>query len=351
MSTSVEPVISKMIVHEVSREKDGDELKIYTRDQVNNTDNVGKKLTSDLIELFKNATLNIGEFALDGDPENQPTFEISLAEWNKNKKTFEDFTKSLTHFFRDIIVNKKLHNVKGGLLVFYTYTTEKRDWLAIAIVERTEGINTDKDLNLLLTQIIDLDKLHLGAAINLTDWSAGISKRYIRFKTGAASEVRDYFEQFIGCQRDKEAAIRETNGLREAITSFGTKTNLSESEVNEALNKASQFINNQINNGREIKLTSIANHIFPDSSNEFRQHAQEKSLSEDLAIDKKELRKFIRISGRAGGISISFDRELLGSKVQFINDKLTIEKKNLPEDLVKEIVKEQEARSGIPSED
>lgn len=67
--------IKNVILHEVTREKDGDPVIKNLRDEENSTDGLGIKLTEQLIELFSQSTLNIGEFGVDGDSTLEPAFE------------------------------------------------------------------------------------------------------------------------------------------------------------------------------------------------------------------------------------------------------------------------------------
>jgi nucleoid-associated protein len=73
---------------------------------------------------------------------------------------YSDFVKmsqDMANRYKTIISEDKLKAVKGGVLVFYEYEYEYRDrrWLAIAVLQRTEGINTSVDLDLVASQVID----------------------------------------------------------------------------------------------------------------------------------------------------------------------------------------------------
>ncbi len=207
--------IKNVILHEVTRKNDGDPVVTNLRDEENLIEGLGSKLTEQLIELFSQSTLNIGEFGVDGDSTLEPAFEQQLKRLQNKEKTFVETTKDMAERFADIIREPKLQSVKGGILAFYMYEYRENTLLAITVLNRIDGINASKDLDLSSATIIDLNRLHLGASINLTDWDEGLSTRYIKFKTGRSVEMRDYFESFIGCQRDKQAATRETSALKQ----------------------------------------------------------------------------------------------------------------------------------------
>ncbi|MDW2011443.1 nucleoid-associated protein [Vibrio parahaemolyticus] len=330
--------IKNVILHEVTRDKDGEPVVTNLRDEENSTEGLGSKLTEQLIELFSQSTLNIGEFGVDGDPTLEPAFEQQLKRLHNKEKTFVETTKDMAERFADIISEPKLQSVKGGILAFYMYEYRENTLLAITVLNRIDGINASKDLDLSSATIIDLNRLHLGASINLTDWNEGLSSRYIKFKTGRSVEMRDYFESFIGCQRDKQAATRETSALKTAIKTYSSDLGLDSDETQSKLDSAHSFIQGQQKAGKEVLLTHVANAVFPDSTDDFLAVARndEHQLSEQIAISSAELKRYVRLSGRGKGVSISFDNELLGKTVTFEDEQLIFT--DIPETLKQSII-------------
>lgn len=330
--------IKNVILHEVTRDKDGEPVVTNLRDEENSTEGLGSKLTEQLIELFSQSTLNIGEFGVDGDPTLEPAFEQQLKRLHNKEKTFVETTKDMAERFADIISEPKLQSVKGGILAFYMYEYRENTLLAITVLNRIDGINASKDLDLSSATIIDLNRLHLGASINLTDWDEGLSSRYIKFKTGRSVEMRDYFESFIGCQRDKQAATRETSALKTAIKTYSSDLGLDSDETQSKLDSAHSFIQEQQKAGKEVLLTHVANAVFPDSTDDFLAVARndEHQLSEQIAISSAELKRYVRLSGRGKGVSISFDNELLGKTVTFEDEQLIFT--DIPETLKQSII-------------
>ncbi|CAH1526368.1 Nucleoid-associated protein [Vibrio owensii] len=337
--------IKNVILHEVTREKDGDLVVKNLRDEENSTEGLGSKLTEQLIELFSQSTLNIGEFGVDGDETLEPAFEQQLKRLHSEEKSFVETTKAMAERFADIISEPKLQSVKGGILAFYMYEYRESTLLAVTVLNRIDGINASKDLDLSSSTIIDLNRLHLGASINITDWDEGLSSRYIKFKTGRSVEMRDYFESFIGCQRDKQAATRETSALKTAIKTYSSELGLDSDAMQSKLDSAHSFIQEQQKAGKEILLTHVANAVFPDSTDDFLAVArnEEHQLSEQIAISSAELKRYVRLSGRGKGVSISFDNDLLGKTVTFEDDQLIFT--DIPETLKQSIIDlQQEAK-------
>jgi nucleoid-associated protein len=311
--------IKQVIVHVVKRDKNGDEVKSNLRETVNKVEALSTQLTDDLLDLFSSASLNFGEFGLDGDNAKQPAFEQNIIN-NYNEQlvcnNFAPFTKALALSYKKAI--STVPNAKGGYLVFYQYEYRNHDWLGIAVLQRNSGVDVSDNTNdLIKSNVLDVSKLHLGAAINLTLWKYGVSTRYIRFKTGLSNEVRDYFEKFIGCQRDKEAAKIETQNLRKAIIEHGKSLGLEPDDVQDKLTTAQGIIKSTPKED-PVLLTTLANAVFPEDPQAFCQKAKDDYLlSEELLINTTELARFNKISGKSKLLSLTFDRKILGNGVVF----------------------------------
>jgi nucleoid-associated protein len=311
--------IKQVIVHVVKREKNGEDVKTNLRPTVNKVEALSTQLTNDLLNLFSSASLNFGEFGLDGDNAKEPAFEQSINKYYDDALACSDFAAFTTELARSYKKSiSTVPNAKGGYLVFYQYEYRKHNWLGIAVLQRNSGVDVSDNTNdLVKSNVLDVSKLHLGAAINLSLWTSGLTSRYIRFKTGLSSDVRDYFEKFIGCQRDKEAAKIETQNLRKVIIEHGKSLGLEPEGVQDKL-IISQEIIKKTPKEDPVLLTTIANATFPDDPQSFCKKAKDiYSLSEELLINATELARFNKITGKSKLLSLSFDRKILGNGVVF----------------------------------
>ncbi|MGP2454745.1 nucleoid-associated protein [Acinetobacter baumannii] len=343
--------IQKIIIHEVRRIKDGSPLITNYKDQENDLSTLEEELRQNLLELFTKSNLNYGEFALDGNPDLEPAFEQTLKKYFTPTNECSDFvemTIELSKNYASIIGENKLSSVKGGFLVFYLYEVKGKICFAIAIVNKTKGADVTSDLEFVASHLLDLSMLHLGASVNISDWHSGFSHRYVKFKAGRATDIRDYFEAFVGCQLDKKAAQTETRELRKAIQEFSKNTlNLDQDTIDKNLRDVHSFITEKQKNEETILLSSIAKHIFPDKDEEFLTYASnERKISEFIQIDKVALKTFKKISFKSSKFSLSFERELLGSQFKFENGVLTI--RDLPEKLRVEL---EEENSNSPTQE
>jgi len=320
--------INKLIIHEVQRHIDAGPLTVVRRPSVNDLAGLSPNLADSLIHLFVNASLTIGGFGVNGDHGVQPAFEQRLVTYTtlNTDTAFVEFTDHIAQNFEAILNEPTKQTVKGGYLVFYEYSFHNQEWLAVVILNKTQGIDVNQSLDVIATQLLDLAKLHIGATINLTKWRAADGERYIKFRTGLASEVRDYFERLIGCQRDQLAIKVETQQLKKTIEDFARSQNLNIDQINDILNDAYKFISPRVNESQPVLLTELINSIFPDKVDGFFDYIGNKDidLSQDITIDKNTLKTFRRFTAHWNDINLTFGRRAVGKNITVDDDKIIL---------------------------
>lgn len=312
--------IQHIVIHIIKRNENGDDLFIKLRDVVNPLAGLSVDLADQLLNLFDEASLHKGEFGVDGDNTVQPLFEQKLNSYYTEGLEVANFiglTKELATNYQNILENNIA--IKGGYLVYYQYEKNDDKWLGVAIVPRKGGFDiTDNDADVIESNLLELSKLHLGAAINLSKWKLGIDSRYIGFKTGQAKEVREYFENYIGCQRDKQAIKVETRKLRDAVRQQAKSIGLNDIQAQERVDVAHAHIQQRIKDKQPVLLSIVANAVFPENPQAFITKAtNEFDLGEELTIDNSELKRYKKLAGNTKNINVSFDRKMLGESVIF----------------------------------
>jgi nucleoid-associated protein len=310
--------IQHIAIHIVKRSENGDDLFVKIRDIVNPLSGLSGELADQLLNLFDEANLNKGEFGVKGDNTVKPLFEQKLEAYYTDDLEVANFiglTKELAASYETILDNNAA--IKGGYLVYYQYEKVGDKWLGIAIVPRKDGFDiTDTDADVIESNLLELSKLHLGAAINLSKWKLDIDCRYIAFKTGQAKEVRDYFEDYIGCQRDKQAIKIETRKLRDAVRQQAKDIGLDDTQAQERVDMAHSHIQQRIKDKNPVLLSVIANAVFPENPQAFVAKATDVfDLGEELTIDNSELKRYKKLAGNTKSINVSFDRKMLGDSV------------------------------------
>lgn len=231
---------------------------------------------------------------------------------------FAPFTRQAAEHLQKLMDESNLST--GGHVLFAHYQQGMTDYLAIALLHHSEGVTVTESLELAPARHLDLGQLHLAARINLSEWRNNAqSKQYISFIKGKnGKKVSDYFRDFIGCQEGVDAP-GETRTLLKAFSDFVEQEDLAEEQAREKTKTLVDYATTQAKLGEAITLEELSGLIDEDRPRAFFEHIRNKDygLSPEIPPDKRTLSQFQRFTGRAEGLSISFEAHLLGSKIEY----------------------------------
>lgn len=317
-------VIHNFIVHQIVRDSSRNAF-LKPRAKENKVDELTKGVALSLLGLFNRTGLQTGTFHQESG---KPKFEQTLAKYTScvgTTFTFSNFRQMTVDLARILEgeMNKGGGKIaKPNYVVFFFHTTNETSYLSVITLLETQGF-TLKNLSFATVERLDLDKLHLAARIRLNDWQDEMLKdRYISFRIGRNSEMRDYFQDFIGCVEFTAARI-ETKTLVDAIKQCCDDLYPdNQTKTNEIQDLASNYCKNNKDTDGKISLIALGKHLFPENDDYLLQVSQGEKykLSERVSIDNKSLSGLTRFSGRTKKMSISFDADLMESKKVVYND-------------------------------
>ena len=95
------------------------------------------------------------------------------------------------------------------------------------------------------------------------------------------------------------------------------------------------YASSQTKLGEPIGLEELSELIDEDRPKAFYDHIRNKDygLSPEIPADKRTLNQFRRFTGRAEGLSISFEAHLLGDRIEYDEASSTLTIKGLPTQL------------------
>ncbi|MGH8335211.1 MAG: nucleoid-associated protein YejK [Pseudomonas fluorescens] len=228
----------------------------------------------------------------------------------------------------------------GGHALFCHYLQGMTDYLIIALVQETEAVTMTEELHLMTVKRLDLDHIRLAARINISEWQNNPqSKQYISYLKGKQGrKLNDYFRDFIGCQEGIDGPS-ETRTLLKAFSDFVESEELGEEPAREKTQTLVSYSMAQAKLGEPITLDELSEMIDEEQPKAFADFIRDKDygLSPTIPADKKTLNKFRRFTGRAEGLSISFEQHLLGSKIEFDATGGTLTLRGLPAQLTDQL--------------
>lgn len=228
----------------------------------------------------------------------------------------------------------------GGHVLFAHYQQGMTDYLIVALLQHSESITVNADLGVTPSKHLDFGNINLAARINISEWRNNPkSRQYISYIKGSKSrKATDYFRDFIGCLEGVDGP-GETRTLLKAFSDFVTAEDMHEDNAREKTQALVSYSMAQAKIGEPITLNEMSELIDEDRPAAFYDFIRNKDygLSAEIPADKRTLNQFRRFTGRAEGMSISFEQHLLGSKIEFDQEAGTLMLRGLPTQLTDQL--------------
>jgi nucleoid-associated protein len=136
-------------------------------------------------------------------------------------------------------------------------------------------------------------------------------------------------------------APAETRTLLKAFSDYVEKEDYDDEVSREKTDTLVDYANEQLRRGEPMTLEELSGLVDEQQPKAFYDHIRnaDYGLSPEIPPDKRTLSQFRRFTGRAGGVSISFDSHLLGSSIEYdaTQDRLII--KQVPKQLREQLTK------------
>ncbi|WP_372030035.1 nucleoid-associated protein YejK [Pseudomonas kurunegalensis] len=251
---------------------------------------------------------------------------------------FIDFTRTAVEHLTRLMEESNL--AAGGHVLFALYQQGLTEYLTIAILRQAETISVTDDLSVSVSRHLDTSALHFAARINLSEWKNNpASRQYISFiKSKNGKRLSHYFQDFIGCQEGVDGP-GETRTLLKAFSDFVESEDLPEDVTREKTHALVEYAAAQTKLGEPVTLQELSELLDEDRPQNFTEFIRnaDYGLSAEIPVDKRTINQFRRFTGRAEGLSISFEAHLLGSKVEFDQTAGTLMIKGVPTQLVDQL--------------
>ncbi|WP_153789256.1 nucleoid-associated protein YejK [Pseudomonas sp. EMN2] len=332
--------IRHVIIHQLDKQPDGSPAVLHAREtELSPTDAI-EHLQGDLNDSY-NAKQGKAWGLFHPESGAYP-FSGWLREYLDEQQDFTSFSRVAVEHLQKLLEEVNLST--GGHVLFSHYQQGMTEYLGIALLQQVETVAVDGDLNVVVSRYLDTSNFTCAARINLSEWRNNPnSKQYISFvkgKTGRKSS--DYFRDFIGCMEGVDGPS-ETRTLLQAFTDYVEKEDLPEESAREKTHALLDYATTQTKLGQPLSLQELSEALDDDRPQAFYDHIRNSDygLSPEIPADKRTLNQFRRFTGRAEGLSISFEAHLLGSNVTYDADTGSLTIKNLPTQLTDQLKRRQ----------
>jgi nucleoid-associated protein len=229
-------------------------------------------------------------------------------------------------------------SASGDLLVLDTRFGDAR-FLTLALLHHREGFAIDDALRPVPARQLNLTQMSLAARLDVSQWQAGDSRQYLSWlRDRGGKKFAEAFAELLGAEEGIDAG-GETRTLLKAFSDYVEKEDLAEEASREKTSALIDYANDQASRGEPITLEELSEVLDEQQPRAFYDHIRnaDYGLSPEIPPDRRTLSQFRRFTGRAGGVSISFDSHLLGSSVEYDEgaDRLII--KQVPKQLKEQL--------------
>ena len=269
------------------------------------------------------------------------SFKTMLENMQSEKQDFVEFSIQASEMLKKSLIDTG--NLETGFVLFSHYQFLATDYLMIAIINTKQHVEINRDLELTSSDHLDLAKMQLAVRIDLTQLAVSAQQqRYISFIKGRMGrKVSDFFMHFIGCEELVDVK-QQNKQLLTTVDAFLSAEQLDPQEKHQARETVSNYYKEKLELGEDIQVQELAAKLSSDhvSFEEFNQSA-ELPLEEQFQADRSVLKTLAKFSGQGGGISLSFERKLLGERVSYDAGSDTLMIRGIPPNLKDQLLKSQ----------
>ncbi|MGJ8681908.1 nucleoid-associated protein YejK [Paraglaciecola sp.] len=268
-------------------------------------------------------------------------FKTLLEKMQSEEFDFVEFSIQASELLKKSLIDTG--TLETGFVIFSHYQFLATDYLMIAMINTKQHVEINRDLELSSSDHLDLAKMQLAVRIDLTQLAVSAEQqRYISFIKGRMGrKVSDFFMHFIGCEELVDVK-QQNKQLLNTVDAFLAAEELDPTEKHQARETVSDYYKEKLEMGEDIQIQELAAKLPNDhvSFEQFNQSA-EQPVEEQFQADRSALKTLAKFSGQGGGISLSFERKLLGDRVSYDAGSDTLMIRGIPPNLKDQLLKSQ----------
>lgn len=312
--------IKAAIIHHLKKlqHKSGeDSVSVHWRNDLLPANDTLTAVCAQTLHLFSKKGNSTGTF---GEDEDLHRFPVRVKEHLSGAVDFLEFSKIAVNIIKGEMEGAPL--ATGGHAFIVSYEVGGEEFLLVTMLKLREGAGIDDDnLDLTPTLVIDTDKLHEAAKVNLSRWDAGTVPYLTFIKGRGADEVTAYFRKALACD-DYTSGRHHTKQVIDAAETYVLQIeSLSAEEKQERWKEVRGKLHDCFSKSKEeVVLTAIAvavDGIEPERFIEFvttGENAHKFQFSHGFKPDQSVYKKLRRVQGKMGTIAVSFDIEDVAEK-------------------------------------
>lgn len=275
-----------------------------------------------------------GNFA--EDEENQALKSL-VSEFLQENLTFEQLSKQLMQHFETAINERKLE--LDYHFIFFVERTPNQHIFYLFLTKLNEAITIDKQLNVIPCFTLDTGGSLCGVKLDIDEWQSNSQYAYMTVVpprgNPSFSDLLDEISGFGNAVNREETTLNFLEGI-ESYT-----RHMPEEKVAEYRAQVVDYCLQQDERDEPVSILGLSKSLGDVEAEHFSQEMApfQPQGREDILIDRRSMRRYVKFFGRDKDLSVSFSTFHLNKRVLYDedNDVLTID--GLPRSLRNQLLK------------
>ena len=328
--------VNQIVLHQLVKNVDGDSIKMESvlRDELLSITPEVEQMMLQLHQGYQNKVKAFGVF------QEKSIFAQHLNRLLEQEIEFLGFSQYSTKLLADEL--GKYNFAESGTLILCQYNFLATDYLFIALLDSRRSMLVDEHLDIRRTEYLDITQFDIAARVNLTDLQVNAnSNRYLTFIKGRVGrKISDFFMDFLGAEEGLNPQV-QNQCLLQAVSDYCDQGELNKEQTQAVKKQVFEYCKAQLADGDEIELQELSDSLPTLNEQSFVTFAGEQNygLEDSIPPVRSTLKSLTKFTGSGKGVSISFDADLLNTRIQWepMTDTLTI--KGLPPNLKDQLQK------------
>lgn len=328
--------VNQIVLHQLIKQTDGESTKMESilREELLPITPEVEQMMLQLHQGYQNKAKAFGIF------QDNSVFAQHLNRLLEQEIEFLSFSQYATKLLADEL--NKYNFADSGTLILCQYNFLATDYLFIALLDNRHSMLVDEHLDIRRTEYLDITQFDIAARVNLTDLQINAnSNRYLTFIKGRVGrKISDFFMDFLGAEEGLNPQV-QNQCLLQAVSDYCDQGELNKEQTQAIKKQVFDYCKGQLATGAEIELAELSANIPTLSEQPFVSFVenQDYGLEESIPPVRSTLKTLTKFSGSGKGITLSFDADLLNTRVHWdsMTDELTI--KGLPPNLKDQLQK------------
>ncbi|OOF53167.1 nucleoid-associated protein YejK [Rodentibacter genomosp. 2] len=328
--------VNQIVLHQLTKQTDGENTKMESilREELLPITPEVEQMMLALHQGYQNKAKAFGIF------QENSVFAQHLNRLLEQEIEFLGFSQYATKLLADELSNYNFAD--SGTLILCQYNFLATDYLFIALLDSRHSMLVDEHLDIRRTEYLDITQFDIAARVNLTDLQVNAnSNRYLTFIKGRVGrKISDFFMDFLGAEEGLNPQV-QNQCLLQAVSDYCEQGDLSKEQTQAVKKQVFDYCKGQLTTGEEIELAELSANIPTLSDQPFVSFVenQDYGLEQSIPPVRSTLKSLTKFSGSGKGITLSFDADLLNTRIHWdsINDELLI--KGLPPNLKDQLQK------------